>query len=95
MQPQKTVFFHFSTSARDDGTLEAAYIRIGEGKVAKTVEVREDILLADYDRRGKLIGIEILAPVRFADLASLVEKPKRKPLRRFVSNSASPHLVTA
>lgn len=92
---QKPVFFEFSTSARDDGTLEAAYIRLRHTKIARTKEIRADVLLADYDSRGNLVGIEILAPVRFADLAPLVEEPTRKPLKRFVSHSASPDLVMA
>jgi uncharacterized protein YuzE len=85
--------FELSISGRDDGTLEAAYFRISKGKVAKTREIVDDILLADYDTRGRLIGIELLAPVRLSDLLRLVDEPTRKSFRRFVKQLAPQALV--
>lgn len=92
---QHTVGFEISVSGRDDGTLEAAYIRFREGKVTKTVEVIEDILLVDYARGGDLLGIEILAPVKISALTRLVEQPRRTPFRRFVKQSVPDDLVLA
>jgi hypothetical protein len=39
--------------------------------VAGTKVIREGALLADYDAAGSVIGIEILAPVKLADLRSI------------------------
>jgi uncharacterized protein YuzE len=85
--------FEISVSARNDGTLEAAYVRFRSGKVSKTKEVIEDVLLADYNSRGKLVGLEILAPVKLSDLIRLVDEPTRKPFQRFIKRSAPVELV--
>ena len=87
------VGFELSISGRDDGTLEAAYIRLSRSKVAKTKEIVEDILLADYNASGDLIGIEILAPVKLSQLTKLVDERKRRQFRRFVQHSAPHELV--
>ena len=88
-----TVAFELSVTAGDDGTPEAMYICLSRGKVAKTDEIQQDVLLADYDRQGRLVGIEVLAPVRLSDLAKLVDERKRTPFRRFVRKSAPHELV--
>lgn len=93
MSGKQTIVYEISTSARDDGTLEAVYIRLMSNKVAKTREIQEDVLLADYDRNGNLVGLEILAPVKFSDLASLVDKPRKTPFKRFVTESAPSAMV--
>lgn len=79
--------FQGSISGRRDGTIEAIYIRLSDRKVARTEEVSEDILLADYDSRGQLVGIEVLAPVRIADLAKMVDDPVRRPFHKFVKQA--------
>ena len=86
------ILFEFSTSARADGSLEAAYIRLRQGDVAYTKEIHPDTLLADYDQ---LLGIEILAPVTLADLDVLIEPTRREPFKRFVQQSAPRELVSA
>jgi len=87
--------FETSVSARDDGTLEAMYIRFRQGKVARTREIIEDVLLADYNSRGVLIGIEILDAVRLSDLAKLVEQPQRKVFRDVIRRTAPPEFIHA
>jgi uncharacterized protein YuzE len=89
------VGYELSISGRENGTLEAAYIRFKHGAVKKTKELIEDTLLADYNARGELLGIEILAPVRIADLAKHVEGPRRRSFRRFVRDMAPPSLIRA
>ncbi|MBI4146242.1 DUF2283 domain-containing protein [Candidatus Woesearchaeota archaeon] len=42
-----------------DTTADAMYIKLREGKVAKTEEVNVDTMI-DYDSDGQIIGIEIL-----------------------------------
>lgn len=86
--------YEISVSGRNDGTLEAAYIRFKTTKVHRTVEVIEDSLLADYDRKRDLVGIEILAPVRLTDLTRLVDRDRRADFRRF-ARQAMPHELVA
>ncbi len=44
-----------------DKDVDAAYIYLTDSKIksAKTVELNENIIL-DYDREGKIIGVEVL-----------------------------------
>lgn len=91
-----TFGFELSVSAYGDGTIEAAYISLRPcDAVAKTREIVTDALMADYDAQGKLVGLEILAPVRIADLVQLVEKKKRQPFEKFVTGSIPPELILA
>lgn len=96
MPKMQTVSFEISTSGRDDGTVEAAYIQLLDEKVHRTREIMEDILLADYTEDGRLIGIEVLAPVKFSDLEQLVDPMGvRESFHRFLKGSAPRELVTA
>ena len=93
MAKQSTIGFELSISARNDGTLEAAYIQFSNRAVARTKEILEDILMADYDRTGGLVGLEILAQVKLSELAKLVDKPRRTPFKRFIQASAPRQLL--
>ncbi len=95
MASRKQVGFEMSISARDDGTIEAVYILVRDEKAVRTEEIVEDILLADYNSRGRLVGVEILAPVKIKRIASLVEEPRRRPFRRFIRERAPEELVLA
>lgn len=88
MNSRRHVGFEMSISARNDGAIEAVYILVRDNKAARTKEIIEDILLADYNSRGQLVGIEIPAPVRLAKIMPLVEKPRRRPFSRFVRERA-------
>ena len=90
---QNIIGFELSVSARNDGTLEAAYVRFRERKSKRTKEIIEDVLLADYDARGQLLGLEILAPVKISDLIRLVDAPTRRSFKRFMERSAPEELV--
>lgn len=94
-QETETIGFQLSISGRDDGTLEAVYISLSDAPVARTQEVRKDILLVDYDDAGKVVGVEILAPIRLSELDEFVEPPKRAMFRTFVKRRAPAELVTA
>ncbi len=95
MSVRKIVGFEISLSARNDGTLEAAYIRLKEGKVAYTEEIIEDVLLVDYNSRRDILGIEILSTVKLSDLVHLVDQSRRRPFRKFVKQSLPQELVVA
>ena len=92
---REVIGFEISVSGRDDGTLEAIYIRFQDGTVSETKEIMDDVLLADYDRRGELLGIEILAPVKISDLMRLVEEPRKRPFRKFIKQTAPEEFVHA
>ena len=56
-----------------DSVAEAAYIKLGQkSRVARTVRVSDDILV-DLDRRGQVIGVELLHP-RSANLRNLASR---------------------
>ncbi|MBI2192633.1 MAG: DUF2283 domain-containing protein [Planctomycetes bacterium] len=83
-----------SISGRDDGTIDAIYIRLSNDKIARTKEIDRDALLADYNAKGKIVGIEILAPVKIEEVVKLVDPAKRPHLRNFVGQT-SRHMVVA
>jgi len=96
MRQSQSVNFEISISGRNDGTLEAMYIQLLNETVHHTEEIKEDILLADYTDDGRLVGIEVLSPVRLADLVKLIKESKvRKNFRKFVGKSAPRDLVMA
>jgi uncharacterized protein YuzE len=84
-------------SAREDGTLEAAYIQVSAGEAARTEELIPSVLLVDFDEQNNLIGIELLAPVKISqvlEVANRLSEPQRDAFNRFVRNYAPPALVT-
>lgn len=84
----RTTGFLFSVSGCN-GALDAAYIRVSDSpRVARTVEIEEGTLLADYDARGKLTGIEILGPVRLGKMLPLIDEKQRAGFRAFVRKAA-------
>lgn len=90
--------FGLTVNAREDGTLEAAYVRVSENQVARTEELIESVLLVDYDHDGNLVGIEILAPVKISqviEIANRLEVKQRESFQNFVRSSAPPGLVHA
>lgn len=62
----------------DNGDLSGAYVALRDGKVARTEVVKRDVLLADYDRQDRLIGIDVLAPTDASLVINLVEDPNQK-----------------
>jgi uncharacterized protein YuzE len=50
-------------SNQETGDVLAVYITLGEGAVARTIEIEEAACYADEDSEGNLLGLEILAPV--------------------------------
>ena len=92
---QPDIQFEISLTAGPNGRLQAAYIHLRKAKAAKTKEIVKDTVLADYDSRGRLIGMEILGPVKIQVLAGLIEQPHRAAFRRFAKESIPPALSVA
>ena len=87
--------FEILVSSSKDGSIQAVYITVRNNKVAKTKEIVEDTLLADYDRRGKLVGIEVLGPVKIRRITPLVEQAQRRRFARFVRQGAPGGMLLA
>jgi len=64
---------------KSTGKLLAAYFRVRNGRVARTVEFAEGNAFADYGESGELLGIEILGPCKVTVLNKIASKqPKIK-----------------
>lgn len=72
-----------TTVNRKTGSLTAAYFQIRAGKSVKTKELADGLVLADYNSRGELIGVELLGPCTAQVLDRIdIEKPARVFIRR-------------
>jgi len=47
-----------SKEATWDG--RAGYIYVSKGKIAKTKIIKDATIICDYDKKGKIIGVEVL-----------------------------------
>ena len=70
----------------------AVYLRIREGAVAATKEVKEGIAFADYDAQGGLLGIELLGRCDVAVLDGIAEK-EPEAVKQFLRSSPPRELV--
>jgi uncharacterized protein YuzE len=79
--------FAFRVNVENDpntGRIVAVYFQIRKGTSAKIREHADGALFADYDRRGKLLGIELLAPCTARVLDRIAGESSAK---RFVRQS--------
>lgn len=83
------VSFHEAT-----GEPVAAYLRVREGPVTETKEVREGVAFADYGADGDLLGIELLAPCD-RELLDRLSEEEPEAVRRFLCETARRPLVFA
>jgi uncharacterized protein YuzE len=74
------------------GDMVAVYLRVRTGDVAETKEVKEGVAYADYDSKGLLLGIELLAPCDIEVLEGIAQR-EPEPVRRFLRGSAPRGLV--
>lgn len=61
-----------------DGSIGGAYLKLRSGKAVRTEVVKADVLLADYDKHDRLIGIDMLAPTNLSVVINLVKDPGQK-----------------
>jgi uncharacterized protein YuzE len=88
--------FGLTVNAREDGTLEAAYVQLSGARAVRTEEVIKSVLLVDYDADNGLVGIEILAPVKIAtvlEIADHMEVAHRQSFNDFVKRYAPPGIL--
>lgn len=93
MTNETPVSFELSISGRDDGTLEAIYIHLTKLPIKSTKELHEDVLMADYSAEGTIVGFEILAPVKLADIVKFIDGPLKLPFQKFLEESAPRGMV--
>jgi uncharacterized protein YuzE len=94
IDPMKKHEFRVSVAVDDEtGTIEAAYFMFRKGKSAGTKEFANGAALADYDKNGRLLGVELLEPCKvkvFTEIGG--EEPE---VARFMEDAAPRALVTA
>ncbi len=93
--PKTQIQFEITLTGGPDGQLRAAYIHLRRAKVARTDEVVEDTVLADYDAQDRLVGIEMLGPAKVKVLVKLVDEKHRAAFRRFVTENVPQKLMAA
>jgi uncharacterized protein YuzE len=84
MSPDK---FHFQVSVEthdQTGEVIAVYFQVRKGKAKATKEYANGDVFADYDKDGRLLGIELLAPCRVSVLDRIA---KQAPAKRFVRDA--------
>ena len=71
--------------------MTAVYFQIRTGRSVKIKKLADGMMLADYNAKGKLIGLELLGPCTAKVLAKIVID---KPARLFIRKAAPRELVT-
>ncbi|MSR60025.1 MAG: DUF2283 domain-containing protein [Planctomycetaceae bacterium] len=87
---------HFSVRTEIEnktGDIQAVYFTIRKGKVFETKEYSHGSALADYDKDGNLLGVELLAPVSIAVLDKISGKEPRT--KAFVRNAVPREMALA
>lgn len=84
--------FHVSvTTDTDTGEFLAVYFQVRKGRSVETREFGEGVAFADYDRQGRLLGFEALAPCSVTILDQIVEDEPtetRSRAKKFVRDNA-------
>ena len=73
------------------GALLAVYFEFRRGKSTVTREFGDGAALADYDKNGNLLGIEILSPLKLSVLNQI--EGAEAEVRRFVKNASPREMV--
>lgn len=82
---QDRYHFRLSVETEDEtGRVMAVYFQIRKGRSAIVKEFADGAAFADFDRKNRLLGIELLAPCKVEVLERIARQPRAK---RFVRNS--------
>lgn len=90
--------FSFQVMVTNDnrtGKILSVYFRIRSGKAAQVKEFQDGAAFANYNHKGELIGIELLAPCQLAvlDKISKSEPKAQLEVRRFVRGNMPRDMV--
>lgn len=80
------------------GEVLAVYFQFRKGTVHETREFADGVALADYNRRGELIGIELLAPCKVTIVDSIAANEPasaRRDAKKFMRQSGPRTMVVA
>ncbi len=59
----KSLYFNFDVEVDNKtGRILAVYLQVRKGKVAEVLELANGNAFANYDRNGRLLGLELLGP---------------------------------
>lgn len=92
--------FRFRMSVETDdatGKVLAVYFQVRAGKTYENREFQKGAVVADYNKHGELLGIELLAPTKASVLDKVVsqETPDvRRRTKQFVHESGPRAFVT-
>ena len=64
----------FAENDQETGVLLAVYFQIRKGHAARVLELANGAAFANYDRKGRLLGIEMLAPCEIQVLDQIARK---------------------
>lgn len=78
----------------DTGDILAAYFQVRTGKVHTVKEHAGGAVLANYNRKGELLGIEVIAPCRVSIL-DRIGRQDSQATRKFFRNALPRELVEA
>ena len=87
--------FNFSVNVEtnnETGAIEAVYFRIRDGKSFKTKEYANGSAFADFNRKGELLGVELLGPCNIRVLDQIA-KNETTPAKRFVRSAIPREMV--
>ena len=74
------------------GEILSVYFTVRKGKTKVTKELVDGLVFTDYDKDGKLLGIEMLGPVQIGFIEKL---PRNNRVRNFVKESIPRGMLVA
>ena len=80
------------TTDKRSGRIMSVYLQIREGKAADVHEVSDGAAFANYNRRGELLGIELLAPCHISVLTKIAREAS---VKRFIRNGIPQQMALA
>ena len=87
-QPEFKVF---SETDKRTGALLAVYFQIRHGKAAEVREIADGAVYANFDRKGHLLGIEMLGPCQFTVIGKLAQREPDK-FKNRIKNFLKDHM---
>jgi hypothetical protein len=97
-KPPKFQFLVSVATEESTGEVLAAYFQIRKGKYDHVKTFADGAAIADYDKNGYLLGVELLAPCRVQVIDQVAQTESfstRSHVKQFLRKSGPRELVTA
>jgi hypothetical protein len=78
----------------ESGEVLAVYFRVRQGKSAVTKEYGKGLAYADFDKKGNLLGVELLGPCEITVLDTIARK-EPKPVKEFLRGAVPRRMALA